>query len=421
VSSPPPRVVVLGAGIAGLEAALLLARQLSDRVDVHVVSDDDRFMLRPNLVNVPFGADPEASSLSVDATLARAAITRKRGRVEGIDPEAGRVHLVNGRQLPYEHLVIATGAASWPRAIPGLEEHAVSILEPEGMFLLRERFMRVRGRAREGVRQRVVFAVARHNRYPLPLYEVALMLDTWLRREGAREHVELSFVTDEPSFVEAAGPRMHGVIEREFAERGIDARACERLVEARPHEASFAGGSVERFDLLVTAPPHRAALGFEGLPADEHGFVRVENATRQVLGHPEVYAPGDGGDFPLKDGFLALLQADAAAHHIAAVVRRAQFEHPFEPISTQIVDMLDKAAFAQLTLETTDDPDHPVRLRSSGSDDYKVGVSRASRAAKRMFSLHLLMQFAAAEPFRTGPRWRFMDLGARTMAGMLAE
>jgi NADH dehydrogenase FAD-containing subunit len=289
------------------------------------------------------------------------------------------------------------------------------------MFLLRERFQQLRGRAREGVRQRVVFAVARHNRYPLPLYEVALMLDTWLRRERVREHVELGFVTGEASFVEAAGPRMHEVIEREFAERGIEARAAERVVEVRAHESSFAGGGVEPFDLLVAAPPHRAALNFEALPADEHGFVRVESATRQVLGHPEIYAPGDGGDFPLKDGFLALLQADAAAHHIAAVVRGARFEHPFEPISTQIVDMLDKAAFAQLALETTDDPDHPVRLRSGAADDYKVGVSRAWRAAKRTLSSYLVMQFAAAEPFRTGPGWRFMDLGVRAMTGMLAE
>ena len=83
--------------------------------------------------------------------------------------------------------------------------------------------------------------------------------------------------------------------------------------------------------------------------------------------------------------------------------------------------MLDTAAFAQLTLETTDDPDHPVRPRSTGSDDYKLGVSRASRAAKRMFSSHLLTQFTAAEPFRTGPRSRLMNLGARTMADMRSK
>jgi NADH dehydrogenase FAD-containing subunit len=406
--------------MAGLEASLL-ARRLAGRVDLHMVSNADEFQLRPDLVHVPFGADSRAASLSLDVTLARAGITRERGWVEGIDPEAGHVHLADGRRLPYEHLVIATGATSWPRAVPGLQEHAVNIQESEGMLLLRERFRQLRGRAREGVRQRVVFAVARHNRYALPLYEVALMLDTWLRREGVREQFELCFATDEASFVESAGPRMHEVIEREFAERGIEARAAQRVVEVRAHEASFAGGSVERFDLLVTAPPHRAALSFDGLPADGHGFVRVQSATRQVLGHPEIYAPGDGGDFPLKDGFLALLQADAAAHHIAAVVRGARFEHPFEPASIQIVDMLDKAAFAQLALETTDDPDHPVRLRSLGADDYNVGVSRAWRAAKRTFSSYLMTQFTAGEPFRTGPGWRVMDLGVRAMTGMLAE
>jgi sulfide:quinone oxidoreductase len=421
VSSPLPRVVVLGAGVAGLEAAFLLESRLSGRVDLQVVYEDDEFVLRPNLVYVPFGADPVAPRLRVAETLARKAIKGQEGRVDGVDADIGRVHLADGRQLPYEHLVIATGAAPWIRAVPGLEEHAASIWGPAEMLTLRERFMHLRGRAREGSRQRALFVVPRHNRWSPPVYEMALMLDTWLRRERARDHVDIGFVTHEASFVEAAGPRMHEIIEREFTKRGIDAQASERLVEVRAHEASFADGSVEPFDLLVTAPPHQAGVCYEGLPVDEHGFVRVESATRQVVGHPEIYAPGDAGDFPLKDAFLALLQADAAADHIAAVVTRREVERLFEPVSVQIIEMLDKAAFAQLPLEVTGDPDHPVRLRSGGDAEYKVGVSPRWRAGKRMFSSYLLTQFATAKPFRTGPGWRFMDLGGRAMADVLAE
>lgn len=421
MSSPPPRVVVLGAGVAGLEAAFLLESRLSGRVDLEVVYEEDNFVLRPNLVYVPFGADHAASSLWVAETLARKAIKCQQGRVEGVDADTGHVHLDDGRQLPYEHLVIATGAAPWMQAVPGLQEHAANIWGPAEMLTLRDRFMRMRGRARAGSRQRALFVVPRHNRWSQPLYEVALMFDTWLRRERVREQVELGVLTHEASFLEAAGPRMHEVIAREFAERGIDGHASERLIEARAHEASFAEGRVERFDLLVTAPPHRASARYDGLPADEHGFVHVESATRQVVGHPEIYAPGDAGDFPLKDAFLALLQADAAADHIATVVSRRHVKRPFEPVSVQIIEMLDKAAFAQLPLEVTGDPDHPVRLRSGGNGEYKVGVSPLWRAGKRMFSSYLLMQFAAAEPFQTGPGWRSMDLGMRAMAGMLAE
>jgi NADH dehydrogenase FAD-containing subunit len=421
MSSPLSRVVVLGAGVAGLEAAFRLESRLSGRIDLQVVYEHDQFALRPHLVYVPFGADHTASRLWVGEALARKGIKSQEGRVDGVDADAGRVHLAGGRQLPYEHLVIASGAAPWMRAVPGLLEHAASIWGPAEMLTLRERFVRLRGRAREGSRQRVLFTVPPHNRWSPPVYEVALMLDTWLRRERARDHVDLGFVTHEASFVEAAGPRMHDIIERQFAERGIDMHASERLVEVRAREASFADGSVEPFDLLVTAPPHRAGVRYEGFPVDEHGFVRVESATRQVVGHPEIYAPGDAGDFPLKDAFLALLQADAAADHIAAVITRGEVKRPFEPVSVQIIEMLDKAAFAQLPLEVTGDPDHPVRLRSGGDAEYRVGVSPRWRAAKRMFSSYLLTQFAAAEPVRTGPGWRFMDLATRAMADVLAK
>ena len=420
MSSPPPRVVVLGTGLAALESAFSLNARLSGRVDLEVVCEHEEFVLRPNLVYVPFGADPWTSSLRVEEVLGRKGIVCSRGRVDGIDADMGRVHLAGGRRLTYEHLVIATGAAPCRQAVPGLQEHAAIVWGWEEMLSLRERFMQLRGRAREGSRQRALFVVPRHNRWAQPVYEVALMLDTWLRRERVREHVELGFVTHEAAFLEAGGPRMHELIAREFAERGIEGHVGERLVEARAHEAAFAEGRVERFDLLVAAPPHGAAVRYDGLPADEHGFLHVHGATRQTVEHPEIYAPGDAGDFPLKDPFLALQQADAAADHLATVVTGGRFKRPFEPVSMQIIEMLDTAAFAQIPLEVTADDDHPVRLRSGGDTEYKAGVSPRWRAGRRMFSSYLIMQFAAGEPFRAGPGWRFMELGVRAMGGMLA-
>ena len=88
-SSPPPRVVVLGAGVAGLEAAFLLASRLSGRVDLQVVYEHDEFVLRPNLVYVPFGADRAASRLWVGETLARKAIKGQLGGSMASTPTSG--------------------------------------------------------------------------------------------------------------------------------------------------------------------------------------------------------------------------------------------------------------------------------------------------------------------------------------------
>lgn len=419
--SPPPRVVVLGTGVAAIEATLLLHSRLSGRVDLQVVSDRERFLLRPNLVYVPFGAEPVASELDMDIVLANQGIGLIAQAVEGVDSDAGRVHIADGSQIPYEHLVIATGARPRPQEIPGLREHAVTMSDSASVLALRERFTHLRGQGREGASERVLFVVPRHNQCTLPLYEVALMLDTWLRRERAREPLRIVFVTHEMSFAQACGPRMHDVLDREFTERGMDRHAGEELIDVRAHEAAFAGGRTERFDLLVTIPPQGPSVRYDGLPADDRGFLRVAADTRQVLGHPELYAPGDAGDFPIKDTFLALLQADAVADHIAAVVTGRDFKRPFDALSTNVIDMLDRAAFAQVPLEVTGDGDHPVRVRAGAESDYKLGVSSAWRMSKRVFASSVLMRFAAGEPFRAGAGWHLMDVGARAMEGMLAD
>jgi NADPH-dependent 2,4-dienoyl-CoA reductase/sulfur reductase-like enzyme len=117
----------------------------------------------------------------VPDALWQAGITPENGRVDGVDPDAGRVHLLDGRQLPYEHFVIATGATGRPGAIVGLPEHSVCIRDLGHALALKH----VRGQAREGAEPRVLFALPPRAQSSVPLYEVALMLDTWLPRARA--------------------------------------------------------------------------------------------------------------------------------------------------------------------------------------------------------------------------------------------
>ena len=67
----------------------------------------------------------------------------------------------------------------------------------------------------------------------------------------------------------------------------------------------------------VVALPSIEGHGVRGLPHDEHGFLPIDEHAR-VRGVADVFAAGDGTDFPVKQGGIATQQADAAAEWIAA-------------------------------------------------------------------------------------------------------
>ncbi|MGE0026065.1 MAG: NAD(P)/FAD-dependent oxidoreductase [Thermoleophilia bacterium] len=416
-----PRVVVAGAGFAGLEAAFLLRMRLGGRVHIDLVSESPRFVFRPNSIYVPFGADPEDLVVDLEKPLRRRRIPFVQGRVQAVDTDARTVELDDGRRLPFDHLVIATGAAMRPDEVPGLADHACTIWTTDEMLALRGRIDETVRRAASGSRQRVLFAVPPANKCSGPLYEMVFMLETWLRRKGVREAVDIAYRTYEHSYIQAFGPRLHDVVTGEFAERGIDGRTETVLAEVRPGEAVMRDGTVESFDLLIAFPPYVAAMRWEGLPADDRGFLRTDLATRQVAGCAGVYAPGDAGDFPVKQAFLAFLQADAVAERVAAEVTGTPADRGFDPVSMCVMEMLDSATFAQVPLRVTGDPDRPVEVRPDAGDDYKVGVSPAWRVGKKMLGFYLPMRFGAGEPFHAGAGWQMMDLGLKGMVKVLAD
>ncbi|MET9258595.1 FAD-dependent oxidoreductase [Amycolatopsis sp. NPDC004079] len=389
-------IVVLGSGFAGLETAFRLrARTGEDDVGITVVSERDDFLFRPGTVRLPFGAAEEPLHVPLAGAFRRRGIGAVIATAEGIDLDRGQVHTSRGR-ISYDRLVVATGAASRPEEIPGLAEHAHSIAAPGALHRLGEDLRWAAQNARHGRPQRVLFTLPPGNQCAAPLYAIALMLDTWLRRKQIRDNVEIAFETCEETYVQAFGPKLHALVSRQFEARGIDGRTATTLAKATERSAVFADGSEREFDVLATFPPQVASVGYSGLQCDERGFLRCETVSRAVCGRPEVYAPGDAGNFPLKLGYAAMLQADAVADAIAAQQSRTMLSARPIPAVRYVLDMLDDAAFAQIPLLPGDDP---ARVDEE-SARYRVGSGAFWRAGARLAETALSARFRLGLPFR---------------------
>jgi sulfide:quinone oxidoreductase len=416
-----PRVVVVGGGFAGLEASFLVRMRLHDAVDMTLVSDRDTWVFKPNSIYIPFGAEPESLLVDLDRPLRKRNISFLETRVREVDPHTRHVSFEDGTSLPYDFLVLATGSGMRPEEIPGLAEHTESIWTSDEMLRLRAALDSLRERAARGEKQNVLFLVPPNNKCAGPLYEMVFMLETWLRRQGVRDQIAITYSTFERTFIQAFGPRLHEVVTAEFAERGIDGHTEEIATAVRDGEVVYAAGHGRSFDTLISFPPYVAAVTYDGLPHDDRGFLQTELETRQVVGHPEIYAPGDAGDFPVKQAFLAFLGADAVAEHIAGEVEHRAPRTSFDPVSMCIMEMFDKAAFAQVPLRLTGDPTRPVEVRTEDDGQYKVGVSPVWRLGKKMLGAVVPMRFHAGEPFHAGTAWQLMDVGLRGMKGVLAD
>lgn len=107
--SKRPRVVIVGAGFGGLEAAKRLAGQ---PVDVTVIDRRNHHLFQPLLYQVATAAlSPADIAAPIRSILARAGNVRVLlDSVKGVIPLANTVTLASGRTIPYDWLILATGA-----------------------------------------------------------------------------------------------------------------------------------------------------------------------------------------------------------------------------------------------------------------------------------------------------------------------
>jgi sulfide:quinone oxidoreductase len=414
-----PKIVVLGGGFAGLESAFLLRRRLDRRAGLTLVSDNSRFLFRPNLVYVPFGADPARSEVPLREAARRGGVRFVNDPVLGVEPRQHVVRLARGT-LPYDYLVIATGAAMRPQEVPGLFENADTIGSAVDGVRLRGAVRRIVAHGRAGSGARVLLLVSPRAGFAGPLYETLFMLESHLRRQKARAGVRLTLASAEGAYLEAFGPKLHELVSRELAERGIEGHLGHEVEAVDPERVSFRNGDSLAYDELIALPPSVAAVRYDGLAADERGFLRVAPDNRAVIGADRVFAPGDASDFPLKQAFLALLQAEAVAEAIAGAITHEGPRAAFDPVSLYVMEEMDKGAFAQVPLRLTPWPEQPLAVRPRGAARYAASASPLWRVGKSAVGLYLPRRFRAGEAFHAGVGWKVMETALQGISAVAA-
>jgi len=132
------RVVVLGAGYAGLTLARRLESRLPEAADLVVVDESNTHLVQHELHRVirrPAVAD--AITVPLGDALDRATV--RTARIEGLDRDARRVHLAaSGEPLDYDYAAVCLGAETAFYDLPGVDEHGLPLKRLEHAHRIRD-------------------------------------------------------------------------------------------------------------------------------------------------------------------------------------------------------------------------------------------------------------------------------------------
>ncbi|HVY13696.1 MAG TPA: FAD-dependent oxidoreductase [Rhodopila sp.] len=278
-AAAPRRVVIVGGGAAGFAAAEMLRRKGFDGAITMLGAEAAAPVDRPNLSkDYLAGSAPEDwVPMRPEGFYAEAKIDLRLGvTVEGIDVKAGRV-AVGGEALPYDRLLLATGAEPVRLSIPGADQPHVHTLRSLADC-------RAIIAAAQGARRAVVVGAS----------FIGLEVAASLRARDLEVHV---VAPEKRPMERVLGPDMGDFVRALHEEHGVRFHLGETLTAIDGRRAVLKGGGVLDADLVVVGigvRPRLALAEQAGLTIDRGVAVSASLETSV----PGVYAAGDIARWP---------------------------------------------------------------------------------------------------------------------------
>ena len=313
-----PRVVILGGGTGGTLTANRLHRRFDGDINITVVDQDNRHVYQPGLLFVPFGLAHVEDIVRPRRRQLRRGIDFVESAIDRVEVERDQVYLSDGSLLPYDVLVVATGARLVPEeteglAGPGWMEKVFTFYSPEGAAALEAALATFdRGRI-------VVNVIDLPIKCPVAPLEFCFLADWYFHERGIRDRIELTYVTPlDGAFTKpAASHQLAGL---------LDDKGIELITEFNTGEVDGTAGRLvsydERevpFDLAVVVPLHGGAAYVADSPGlgDELGFVPADQRTLQAKAAANVFVIGDAADVPAsKAGSVTHFEGEALVENV---------------------------------------------------------------------------------------------------------
>jgi sulfide:quinone oxidoreductase len=326
------RVVVLGAGFGGLEAATTLSEALGDAVDVTLIDKNDSFVFGFSKLDVMFGRErPEEVRLPY-RNIAKPGVRFLQETVTAIDPEARRVSTDQGVHEA-DFLIVALGADYDMDATPGLAEGGNEFYTVAGA----ERLRAVIPEFTQG--KAVIGVCGAPFKCPPAPSEAALLLHDNLLARGIRDACEISFVIPFGTPVPPS-PETSAALVEAFAQRDIDFIPNRRVAALDPERRVVVldDDSEMPFDLFLGVPKHRAPDVILASGMAEDGYIPVESRTLRTR-FANVFALGDVATVGVpKAGVFAERAGRAVAESLTASIRSGEQPEGYDGLGSCYIE-----------------------------------------------------------------------------------